>query len=223
MKTLPALALALIATAAIAAPAPKRAAPVVSGETAGGFRFGSTAARVRLVEYGSLNCQHCAAFAAAANPAIIRAVKSGRMLYEYRPFAVFPQDIPAHALAKCVPAGARLAFIDDYYRSQKGVYDRFQAATKDPAADAALTSAIKAGEAQAAAKLAEVGGMLPIAARHGLPPAAARRCIAAPANLRWVGSTTAAANAAGVESTPTFELNGKRTPLPQVLTALGVR
>jgi protein-disulfide isomerase len=220
MKPLSLVLAAITAFASPVAAAPAKTAAVVSGETANGFRFGSVSARTKLVEYASLNCPHCGAFAKEANPAIIQAVKSGRMLYEFRPVALFPQDIAAHALAKCVPAGARLSFIDDYYRNQRGVYGRFQAATADDKANASLNAALAAGETQAARKLALVGGMIPIAARHGLAPAAADRCLGNPVVLKWVGSVTQAANAAGVTSTPTFELNGKRIEVAALLEQL---
>ncbi len=220
MKPLPLLLVAVAAFATVGAAPQSKPAPVVSGDTAHGFRFGSVSARTKVVEYGSLNCPHCAAFAAEANPAIVRAVKSGRMLFEYRPMALFPQDLAAHALVKCVPAGARLSFIDDYYRSQKGVYDRLQAVTANEKSNAALNAALGAGEPQAARQLALAGGMLPIAARHGLSPAAANRCLANTAVLRWVGAATQAANTAGVQSTPTFEVNGKRAEPAAVLALL---
>ena len=220
MKLVPLLLAAVTAVATIGAAAPAKPAPVVSGNTTHGFRFGSSSARTKLVEYGSLNCSHCADFAAEADPAIVRAVKSGRLLFEYRPMALFPQDLPAHALLKCVPAGARLSFIDDYYRNQRSVYERLEAAGADDKASVAINAALSAGEAPAARKLAEVGGMLPIAARHGLTPAAANRCLGNPAMLRWVATATQAAKTAEVRTTPTFELNGKRTPITEVLAIL---
>lgn len=218
MKFVP---IALIAATSLALVGAVRSASIVSGETAHGFRFGSVAAKSKLIEYGSLNCPHCGAFAQAANPAIVRAVKSGRMLYEYRPIAIFPQDLAAHALAKCVPAGGRLSFIDDYYRNQRNVYARFEATTADSAANAALNAALSAGEAPAARKLALAGGMLPIAARHGLSPAAANVCLGNPAVLRWVGAATQAASAAGIVETPSFILNGKASKPDDVLAQLG--
>ena len=220
MKLVPLLLAAVAAFTTIGAAAPAKPSPVVSGNTTHGFRFGSLSARTKLIEYGSLNCSTCGAFAAQADASIVRAVKSGRLLFEFRPLAVFPQDLPAHALLRCVPAGARLSFIDDYYRNQRSVYERLEAAGSDDKTSAALNAALSAGEVAAARKLAEVGGMLPIAARHGLTPAAANRCLGNPANLRWVVTATQAANAAGVTGTPTFDLNGKRAATADVLALL---
>ncbi|HEX2762279.1 MAG TPA: thioredoxin domain-containing protein, partial [Allosphingosinicella sp.] len=75
MKAL--LAAAALAGAALgSAPADaapvRRSAPVARDWTRtvvatpeGGFRMGNPAARVKLVEYGSLTCGHCAAFSRA--------------------------------------------------------------------------------------------------------------------------------------------------------------
>ena len=223
LPALPVLAAASLALGLVAAAPPHHSAPIVAGDTPGGFRFGSASAPIKLVEFGSLNCSHCAAFAKATDPAIVAAVKSGRMHYEYRPVAIFPQDLATHALAKCVPAGQRLSFIDDYYRSQQGVAARFQAISSDAAAVAAINAVLETGGANAALKLAEVGGMFPIAARHGLPERAARQCIANPATLNWVAASTAAAGKAGVSQTPTFDYNGKRTEVTAVMAKLGVK
>jgi protein-disulfide isomerase len=82
------------AVAAQAAAAPKRsAAPAardwtrtVSATPEGGYRVGNPAAAVKLVEYGSLTCNHCATFAKEGMPPLLsRHVRTGRVSYEFRP------------------------------------------------------------------------------------------------------------------------------------------
>ena len=53
----------------------------------GGFLMGNPQADVKLIEYGSMTCPHCAEFAEKDAPALIdKYVKSGRVSFEYRNF-----------------------------------------------------------------------------------------------------------------------------------------
>jgi protein-disulfide isomerase len=52
--------------------------------------------------------------------------------------------------------------------------------------------------------------MAPLAARFGLTPAATNRCVSDPAGAAWLQAAYGKAKEAGVQSTPTFLINGKR-------------
>lgn len=167
-----------------------------------GWRVGNPSARLKLVEYGSLNCPHCAHYSAFATTPIMAAVKAGRVSFEYRPFLIFPHDVAATLIARCVPAGRRFSFIESYYRATGGFTDKLRAA--DPAS-------LKA-ESMAATnrRLVAVSGMAPLAARFGLSPAATNRCVSDPAGMAWVQAAYSKAKAAGVKGTPAFLINGER-------------
>lgn len=69
---------------------------------AGGIMRGNPAARVRLVEYISYTCPHCAHFDGEATPAIDASyVKSGKVQVEVRPFVRNMFDVTASLLAHC--------------------------------------------------------------------------------------------------------------------------
>jgi protein-disulfide isomerase len=179
-------------------------ASIVATATPHGFKAGLASAPRTLVEYGSLHCPHCAHFAEEGLPEISRRVQSGKLQFEFRPFLIFPQDIPASLIAKCVPAPQRFAFIHDYYRNSAAVTDRVRAAADElNAAQAQGVPALNRG-------VVAVGQMKPIAARHGLTPVAVDRCVSDPKNMAWLEAAQDAAVAAGVTGTPTFELNGQR-------------
>src|SRR5436309_16013442 len=89
------VALAVLAAPALASAAPQRghAPPAVHRDWSlvavrtpeGGVRIGNPAAPVKLVEYGSITCPHCAAFSAEAAAALRASyVGPGRVSWEYR-------------------------------------------------------------------------------------------------------------------------------------------
>ena len=88
------------ALAKATAPAGKAWSDVVEVTTDGGYRMGNPDAPIKLVEYGSLSCPHCAHLAEESfNPLVNDFVRSGRVSFEYRSFAA--------ALAAASPFCAR--------------------------------------------------------------------------------------------------------------------
>jgi protein-disulfide isomerase len=209
------------AVAVTAAAPPDWSRTVVN--TAIGWRAGQAAAPLKLVEYASLNCPHCAHFSQAADEQIMAQVKTGRVQFEYRPYLIFPHDVAATLVARCIPTSHRFAFIRDYYRNSEGMTERLRTAMADGTRRAALDTAKQQGVGAFNRQVVAVTGMGTLAARHGLTPAAANRCVADPAGLSWLQKTQAAAKAAGVSGTPTYRLNGQplsvRNP-EQLLAAL---
>ena len=65
--------------------------------------MGNPDAPVKLVEYGSLTCPHCADFAAAGDASrwSRNYVRSGRVSFEYRNFVLNGIDVAATLLARC--------------------------------------------------------------------------------------------------------------------------
>lgn len=187
------------------------AVAVSVANTPHGFRTGPAKAPATLVEYASLNCPHCAHFASFGTAEIMKRVRAGKLAFEYRPYLIFPQDVPATLIARCVPANSKFAFIKDYYRQVDAIRQRLQAANKDE-----LNAARDAGMPVLSRKLADVGQMKPIAARHGLSAAAVNTCVSDPQRLKWLEAMQKAAEAAGVKGTPTFELDGQRVQLDTI-------
>lgn len=202
-------ALAAAAPAADAAPARRAVAQVDWARTVvatpeGGFRMGNPAAKVKLVEYGSLTCGHCAAFARAGMASLVGDyVKSGKVSYEYRNFILNGLDVAASLVARCGGPGRFFPVADKLYATQPQWMGRLSALT---AAQKAQLNALPEG--QRLGRLAEVVGLTGLAAQHGIAPAQSKRCLADPAALDRLGKMAEAAGAQGVQGTPTFFLNG---------------
>jgi protein-disulfide isomerase len=189
--------LSLFAAAATAA------VPVAATPT--GWVIGSPKAAKSLVEYGSLNCPHCAAFSREATPTLMAAVKAGLLRFEYRPYLIFPHDIAATLVARCVPVSRRFAFVEQYYANTASFTEKLRAADQ-----AALDAAKARGEGDYNRAVVRATGMKPLAARFGLTGAAVDRCVADPKGIAWVDRAYQQAQAAGISGTPTFFLNGER-------------
>ncbi|MFM2301073.1 MAG: hypothetical protein RLZZ84_809 [Pseudomonadota bacterium] len=108
-----AIMLGAISLGASAKPAPRPAAPAAARNWAntisylpsGAYVRGNPAARVKLVEYISYTCPHCADFNAEAAPAMASSyIASGNVQVEVRPFFRNMYDVAASLLAHCGPA-----------------------------------------------------------------------------------------------------------------------
>jgi protein-disulfide isomerase len=204
------LASAAAVPAAAAAPAGKAAparvdwARTVVATPEGGFRMGNPAAKVKLVEYGSLTCGHCAAFAKAGMQSLVgNYVRTGKVSYEYRNFILNGLDVAATLVARCGGAGRFFPVADALYATQDQWKDRVKNLT-----DAQKQALNALPENQRLGRLAELAGIPRIVARHGIAPASAKRCLEDRVAFDGLGKMNEAAGALGVEGTPTFFLNG---------------
>jgi protein-disulfide isomerase len=205
------LALPALAVPAAAAPA-RRSAPAardwsrtVAATPEGGFRMGNPAAPVKLVEYGSLTCPHCAAFAREGEPALVaRYVRTGKVSYEFRNYILNGTDIAASLLARCSGARGFFPMAASLYATRSQWIDPI---ARLPQGQREAIAALTVG--QRLVRLAEVGGLLRIAARFGVPPARGRQCLSDQAAFDRLGSMEQAGQALGVTGTPTFFLNGR--------------
>ncbi|HET9639653.1 MAG TPA: thioredoxin domain-containing protein, partial [Allosphingosinicella sp.] len=126
MKAAAFFLLAGVAAAAPAAPPPGKAAPAradwsrtVVATPEGGFRMGNPAAKVKLVEYGSLTCGHCANFAKAGMASLVGTyVRSGKVSYEYRNFILNGLDVAATLVARCGGPSRFFPVADKLYATQ---------------------------------------------------------------------------------------------------------
>jgi protein-disulfide isomerase len=209
-------ALGLIAAAAattsgsLAAPARKAAAPArdwartVVATPEGGFRMGNPNARIKLVEYGSLTCGHCANFARAGMATLVgRYVRGGKVSYEYRNYILNGLDVAASLVARCGGAARFFPVADKLYSTQAQWLGRAEALT---AGQKAQLNALP--ENQRLGRLAEIAGITQIAAQQGIAPAQAKRCLGDEAALNGLAKMAEAAEAQGVSATPTFFFNG---------------
>ena len=169
----------------------------------GGFRIGNPAAKVKLIEYASLTCPHCARFDAEATAPISAMVKTGRVSFEYRTFVLNGIDVTATLLARCGGPSKFFPIAHRMFATQKewtGKISGMPQAQKDQLKGLAT--------GQMLARMADYGGLTQIAAQGGVTPAQGKACLADAAALARLDTISQGAASLGINSTPSFLING---------------
>lgn len=164
----------------------------------GGYLLGNPEARVRIVEYASIGCPHCASFAAEAmTPLKQNYIRTGRVAYEYRPLVLFDSDPGIYLRLLCRTPLAALDTLDRLYATQATWRGRVRAH------QAELEAMAGEQRVQAALGFAQLDAVLP-ATRGG------RACTPTPADVQQLAGLQDAARRSGINGTPTFLINGVR-------------
>jgi protein-disulfide isomerase len=144
--------------------------------------LGSETAPVLMIEYASLTCPHCAHFENTTFPELKkRYIDTGKVRYIFREFVLNHLDAAAAMLAHCIDADKYYPFIETLYQKQdEWVVQK----PKEP--------------------------LFNIAKQAGFTEKSFEECLANQKvldGIEWVRSR--AAKDFGVQSTPTFFINGK--------------
>lgn len=146
--------------------------------------LGKAEAPITIFEYASLTCPHCADFEAQTLPEIKKQwIETGKARLIYRDFPFDQAALHAAVLARCAPPDRFFAFLDVLFKEQAD-----WAAAKDP------TEALK--------RIGKLGGV-------GADQFDACMKDEKLVN-RIVAERLAAEKQYGVDSTPTFFINGKK-------------
>ncbi|MEO6581672.1 MAG: thioredoxin domain-containing protein [Sphingomicrobium sp.] len=166
--------------------------------------MGNPKARVKLIEYASLTCPHCRKFAeTGVTPLVAKYVRTGQVSYEFRNFVLNGADLAASLVARCGGSRSFFPIIGDLYAAQPAWVGRVTSLS-----EAQKQEMVAMPEAARLTRMASAAGLLPLAAKHGVPAAAAKRCLSDTARLAQLGTMAQAASAAGVNHTPTFFIDG---------------
>jgi protein-disulfide isomerase len=180
---------------------------VVAITPEGGFRMGNPAAPVSLIEYGSLACPHCRHFEETGYKPLVQSfVRTGRVSYEFRNLLISGPDISVSLLTRCAGPAKFFAMSQYVYATQPQWLKPLENMS---AGDKAALD--KMTDQQRIIRYAEMARMAPMAARFGVTLARARQCLADPKGLKHLLDLTEQATASGVEHTPTFLIDGKKT------------
>jgi protein-disulfide isomerase len=191
--------------AAVAAPAGKQWQDVVSATPEGGYVMGNPDAPVKLIEYGSLSCPHCAKLAEEAYPTLVgQYVSSGKMSLEFRSFAIHPQDVPLTMLAECAGVDTFFPLAEELYKN----YDALTEATMKGADKAKAIGTLP--ENQRFVALADVLGFTDFFAARGLSKDQQKACLSDPAKATAVAKLSETYSNEGLDSTPTLMINGTK-------------
>jgi protein-disulfide isomerase len=158
------------------------AAPVL---TDAGVAFGNPAAKVKVVEYASASCSHCAAFDKEVFPAFkAKYIDTGLVRYEFREFLTPPEQYAAaaFALARCAGPAKYMSVVEAAFRGQTEMF-----ATQDMR-----------------------GPLLKVAQSAGMNEDQFTKCVSDPAALKAISDRVQkAVTVDHIEGTPTFVINGK--------------
>jgi protein-disulfide isomerase len=195
------------APAAIPAPNGGDWTQTVTQSPAGGFVMGNPNAPVKLVEYASMTCSHCAEFSeTGAQPLIDKYVKSGQVSFEIRNFVRDPADLAAALLARCSGPGPFFQLTDQMFAAQEQWIGRLQ---EMPPAMQQQMSAMS--PQQAVPAVAEQAGLIQFARVRGVPAEKAQQCLTNQAEIdRLVQmQQQAVKELPNFPGTPTFTINGE--------------
>ncbi|USI72046.1 thioredoxin domain-containing protein [Sphingomonas morindae] len=169
----------------------------------GGWRMGDPKAKARLVEYGSFTCPHCAAFAAEAMPEIKQLVASGRLSFEFRPYARDVFDLTAALVARCAGASGAFPVSEEIFSTQQTWIGNAQSMTP---ADQKKIDALPPSEQLRA--VARGTGLNAYVGKAGVAPATLDRCLTDPAAVQAIVAVHETANKRyNLQGTPLFLLN----------------
>lgn len=192
----------LAAVALIAATAPRPWTAVATPVANGSYLIGNPKARVKLVEYVSYTCPHCAHFTQESDAALGAMVRSGSTSVELRNQVHDGIDLAAATLARCSGAAAFPRVHAAFFQKQEQWLDR--------AADWAQGNRDRIASWPQLAQLsaiADAAGLTAIAREAGAPPAAVSACFATDAAVKKTIAVSEATSK--VQGTPAFEINGR--------------
>ena len=194
-----ALALPLAPAPALAQQAAADWTSTVKVTEAGGYLMGNPDAPVRLVEYVSLTCGHCATFHQTGLPILVSDyVATGRVSLEMRNFPLNVFDLIAATASRCVGTDRYFDVTASLLASQRDWTNAFRAG------DHALLEALASNNDVMG--LAAVGGIDDVLVGGG-DRAAITACANDMSTAIALDRMAQAAQAAGVNSTPTFSIN----------------
>jgi protein-disulfide isomerase len=169
--------------AALVSGAAQAAAPAKLPAQPGDMALGSPRAKVQVVEYASASCSHCARFNNEVFPAFkAKYVDKGKVRYVLREMLTPPAQVAAAGfmMARCAGPSKYFKVVDEVFRSQ----EKWDGDIKP----------IFVGIAKA----------------NGLTEPQFEACLTDEAGLKAINARVKAAIDMGVDSTPTFFINGKK-------------
>lgn len=197
--------------AAVPPPAGKQWADIVSETADGGYVMGNPNAPVKLIEYASFSCPHCKHFAeTGSDPLKAKYIATGKVSWEFRSFLIHAMDAPLTLLMRCRGPEPFFALTEQLYAGQDDMMKKYLAI---PAAEQQRVGSLPPIENFKAQ--AEQGGLYGFFGARGLPRAQADACLS---NQKAIDQLNAWSNKYaenGVNSTPTFVINGTTWEAPE--------
>ena len=178
----------------------------VARATHDGVVIGNPAAPIKLIEFASPTCPHCAEFSTTGSAALTRDfVDSGRVSWEMRPFMLNAIDLVVASMINCGGPDRFFPLLENVYATQPAMIEGVQHADQ-----AAAQAAMQRPAAERFPALAQALGLNSYFASRGLSEADINRCLADPAAVtRWQESTERNGREFEITGTPTFVINNQ--------------
>ena len=161
----------------------------------GDMEMGNPAAKVTVVEYASASCPHCAEFNNEVFPAFkAKYIDTNKIHYVFREFLTPPAEVAASGflIARCAGKDKYFSVLDAIYRGQQAMY--------------------ASGDYR--------GSLLRIAESAGMSEQQFNACTTDDAALKALNDRVQKAISDGIDSTPTFVVNGKKLDVAPTLVNL---
>lgn len=166
--------------------------------------IGNPRARVRVVEYTSYTCPHCAAFVREGQPRLMNYVAQGTVAFEIRNAVRDKLDFASAIAARCGGTGRFVGNHDAVFAAQDQLTERAVAWEAGPGktAPAEANAALKA--------FARGSGLSALMAARGIAPPALDACLTSKAMQAPVlAMTNDAWSVRKISGTPTFLVDGQ--------------
>ena len=180
---------------------------VVTQTSTGGFLMGNPDAKVKLVEFASLTCPHCAEFDQRGVPELVeRYVKTGQVGYELRNYVRDPFDIAVSLISRCNGSASFFPLTHALFKDQADWIGRLQTVPQQQ-----IEALTNLGPERQFLEIAKVAGMQQWAAMRGVPTAKSTQCLTdqEAVNRLVQMNSDATSEYPEMPGTPTFVINGK--------------
>ena len=193
------------AVAAVPAPAGQAWSEIAAVTPEGGIVAGNPDAPIKLVEYASHTCGHCAEFAeASAEPMRTKYLDTGKVSFEIRNQIHDPIDLTIAVLARCAGPQAFHALAEQSWANIENIFATVR--TNEAALNAA-------SQAQGAARfdgIANAAGLYDFFAQRGISRDQAQACLAKTDTASQIAKNSETQSTElNVTGTPTFFINGR--------------
>ena len=202
----------IVAAAPVAATPPPAGTDWVSTVVAtpdGGFRMGNPNAPVKVIEYGSVTCPHCAAFSTESAEAIkTKYVSNGKVSWEFRSYLLHGQDVGITMAVQCGGPVPFFTILEQLYADQQNWLGKLIALS--PAEQAKMEALPINQQVSAIVKASGVDTFLE---QRGVGKEQLAQCLADTTmpdkllKMRDRGNTQF-----NITGTPTFIINGQTVP-----------
>ena len=180
---------------------------VVNTTPEGGFVMGNPNAPVKLIEFASMTCPHCKAFADAGSARLRDVyVRSGQVSFEFRNYVLNPLDAAASLVARCQGPSAFFRLTEQLFAEQEN-WTR-NASEEEQQQVAQLPEAQQVGAWTRAAELDT------FFRQRGVPEARINQCLSNTQELQRLATMRSQAmeQFPSIPGTPAFAINGRLVP-----------